>query len=320
MFKRIFRFLRGLPPSRALSAFSKRVKPPAFEGHTLYEVSVFFGRGLNRGGLRSRASSMAYNYFIAIFPAIIFLFTLLPYIPIKHFQDALFETIREIMPNNAFLTVQDTVYEILHHQHSGLLSIGFIAALYFSTNGFTSMMGAFNKSIHIREVRPAWKQQLIALGLVFFLTIILIVAIGLIIGSELLLKRTLQYHSTQHYIIFAGRWLVIGILFMFTIAVYYRVAPAKKLHGNFFSPGVWLATSLIIVTSILFAWYINNFGKYNKLYGSIGSVIVVLVWIYYNSMMLLIGFELDASIAGARENRRSLLEQAEAEHEREENA
>src|SRR5574340_734628 len=108
MLKRIFRFFRGLPPSRALSAFSKRVKPPAFEGHTLDEVSVFFGRGLNRGGLRARASSMAYNFFIAIFPAIIFLFTLLPYIPVKHFQDALFETIREIMPYNAFLTVQDT--------------------------------------------------------------------------------------------------------------------------------------------------------------------------------------------------------------------
>ena len=119
----------------------------------MYEVSVFFGRGINRGGLKQRASSMAYNFFIAIFPALIFFFTLLPFIPIKNFQDGLFETIREILPNSAFIAVQDTIYEILHHPHSGLLSVGFIAALYFSTNGFASMMNAFNKSIHVREQR-----------------------------------------------------------------------------------------------------------------------------------------------------------------------
>jgi membrane protein len=313
MIKRLFRFLRMLPPSRALSRYSKRVMIPAFEGHSLYEIAVFFGRGLGRGGLKTRASSMAYNFFLAIFPAIIFLFTLLPYVPIEHFQDQLFETIRGIMPQNAFLTIEDTVLQILHNQNSKLLSFGFVAALYFATNGLSAMMVAFNKSIHVREERPVWKQQLIAVALTIFLAVVLIIGISIIIGSEIFIDRMMKAGATETWMLWAGRWLVVGFLFMLIIAVYYRFGPSQRMHRRLFSPGVLLATALIIITSIGFAWYVNNFGKYNKLYGSIGSVIVMLIWIYYNSMMLLIGFELDAAISGAKENRRTLLEQEEAE-------
>lgn len=317
MIKRLFRFLRSLPPARALSRSAKKIRIPAFEGHSLYEVAVFFGRGLNRGGLKTRASSMAYNFFLAIFPAIIFLFTLIPYVPIDHFQDQLFETIRSIMPQNAFLTIEDTVTQILHKQNSSLLSIGFLAALFFSTNGLTSMMGAFNKSIHVREQRAPWKQRLIAIALVLCLSIIIIAGIAIIVASELTLSRMLHAGKFETWLIRAGRWIILGFLFMLTIAVYYRYGPAQRMHRRWFSPGVLLATVLIIVTSIGFAWYVNNFGRYNKLYGSIGSVIVMLIWIYYNSMMLLIGFELDAAISGVRYSKKSILEHEEEEVKKE---
>ena len=313
----IFNFFRKLPPARAISRFSKRVSLPGFDGLSLYEVSVFFGRGINKGGLQTRASSMAYNFFLAIFPAIIFMFTLIPFVPIPHFQDELFETLRDIMPTNAFLAIEDTITEILHNHNTSLLSIGFLTAMYFSTNGLTSMMDAFNKSIHVREYRMQWKQRLIAIGLSFFLVIVLIIGISLMIGSEYMLGNMLKTDSASRFFIQLGKWIILGLLFMFIIGVYYRVAPAKKLHKNMISPGVLLATVLIIITSLLFAWYVNNFGKYNKLYGSIGSIIVVLIWIYYNSMMLLLGFELDAGIAGARQRRQSLLEHEEEEVEKE---
>src|SRR5665213_1107157 len=153
MIRRGYNFLRNLPPARALSKFLKRIRPLGFEGLSIYEVAVFFIRGLNRGGLKDRASSMSFSFFIALFPSIIFLFTLIPFIPIFGFQDMLFDIFKNTMPKNASKEILDTINEITHRHHSGLLSIGFLFALYFSTRGVISMMEAFNKSIHVKEKR-----------------------------------------------------------------------------------------------------------------------------------------------------------------------
>ncbi len=260
---------------------------------------------------------MAYNFFVALFPSIIFLFTLIPFIPIHGFQDTLFNLLKSTFPKNASKEILDTINEITHRHHSGLLSFGFLVALYFSTNGITSMMGAFNRSIHVKEKRAVWKQQFIAVILVVILTVSLMIAIATIIVMQLAADLVFQGH-TQHIIALIVQWLIVGALFMFVIGTFYRYGPSQRMHKNFISPGVIAATSLVILTSLLFAWYINNFGKYNKLYGSIGSIIVVLIWIYYNSVMLIIGFELDAGIQGARENKLSLLEQEQLELKKEE--
>lgn len=318
MIKRLFRLLRRTPIARWISKMSKKLHPWGFEGHSLYEVAIFFGRGIGRGGLRQRASSMAFDFFIALFPSIIFLFTLIPFIHIDNFQETLFQTIKDLLPANAFAAVQDTITEILHQHNSKLLSIGFILAFYFSTQGFSAMMAAFNKSIHVREVRKAWKQELIAVMMVLVLTIVLLISISIMVGTEYLIDKIFKNNTTQDILLTTTQWIIMGLLFMFLIGIFYRYGPAQRMHKNFISPGVIAATILIILTSILFAWYVNNFGKYNKLYGSIGSIIVVLLWIYYNSMMLLVGFELDAGIEGAREKKLSLLEQEELEIKKEE--
>jgi membrane protein len=317
MIKRIFRLFRKSFIGRGISKLSKKLHPWGFEGLTLYEVGIFFGRGIGRGGLRLRASSMAYNFFVALFPSIIFLFTLIPFIHIRGFQDTLFDTIKDVMPANAFSAMEETIKEILHNHNSKLLSLGFIFALYFSTSGVSAMMNAFNKSIHVREIRVAWKAQVISVLLVLMLTITLLVAIAIMVGTQFLVDRTFHSNTTQEILLNIVQWLILGMLFMFVIATFYRYGPAQKMHKHFISPGVLLSTLLIILTSILFAYYVNNFGKYNKLYGSIGSILVVLVWIYYNSMMLLVGFELDAGIEGAKEKKLSLLEQEELEMKKE---
>jgi membrane protein len=297
---------------------SKKIRPWGFEGLTLYEVAIFFGRGINRGGLRQRASSMAYNFFIALFPSIIFLFTLIPFIPIDNFQETLLLAVKSMMPANAFSAIEETITEIVHHQNSKLLSIGFLAALYFSTAGFSAMMNAFNKSIHVKEKRKPWKQQLIAMIMVVVLATVLLLGIAIILGTQVLIDVIFQKDTTQQVLFNILQWLVLALLFMFVIGMFFRFGPAQRMHKNFVSPGVLASTLLIILTSILFAWYVNNFGRYNKLYGSIGSIIVVLIWIYYNSMMLVIGFELDAGIEGARDSKMTLLEKEEEEIKKEE--
>ncbi len=315
---KLLKVFRRFPFVRSFAKFTKRIHLPGFAGLSLYEVSVFFFRGINRGGLQERASSMAYSFFLALWPAILFLFTLIPFIPIENFQTILFETIRDIMPRTAFEAIEETVTEILKRPNSSLLSIGFIAALYFSTSGFIAMMGAFNKSIHVKERRPMWRQQLIALLLVFIILIVLLFTVGVIIGSEFVIGYIIPEGSKRSVLLNVGQWIVLAMLVLTVIAIFYRLGPAKKMHTHFYSPGVLLATFLILLASAIIAWYVNNFGNFNKIYGSIGSVIVMLLWFYYNSVMLLLGFELDASIMMAKANKRTLLEQEEVEIKKEE--
>jgi membrane protein len=313
MIKKLLQKIADITIVRKSLELSQKLTLPGFEDHSLYEVSAFFFRGVFKGQLQARAASMAFSFFLAVFPSIIFLFTLIPYVPVPHFQDSLFEVIRSILPDNMFLSLQDAIREITHRQNGGLLSFGVIAALYFSKNGLVAMMNSFNSSIHVRETREQWKQQLIATALVIVLSILIIAGLALMIGSEYMVSRMIEKRNSEVVLISIGKWLLMGLLFLVVIGAFYRFGPARRRHANFFSPGVILAALLTISFSILFSWYVNNFGNYNSVYGSIGTIMVVMLWINFNCMMLLIGFELDAGIYSAKAKKRSLLEQEEAE-------
>jgi len=313
MIKKLLRKLIRLPFVRNIIALSRKISMPGFEGHSLYEVFAFFFRGVFKGQIQTRASSMAFSFFLAVFPSIIFLFTVIPYIPIDGFQDTLLDVIRELLPENMFLSLQSAITEITNRPSSGLLSFGFLAALYFSKNGLVAMMNAFNSSIHVKESRPIWKQQLIATALVITLSLVVFTGLTLMIGTEYSLSKMVDKEATERFWIHLGKWLLLAMLFLVVIGTFYRFGPARRRHRIFFSPGVLLAAILTISTSLIFSWYVNHFGKYNSIYGSLGTIMVVLLWIYFNSVMLLIGFELDAGIDSAREKKRSLLEQEEVE-------
>jgi membrane protein len=313
MIKKLLQKIAGITFVKRSLALSRNISLPGFDGHSLFEVSAFFFRGIFKGQIQSRAASMAYSFLLAVFPSIIFLFTLIPYVPVPDFQDSLFEVIRSILPDNMFLSLQEAIREITHRQNGGLLSFGVIAALYFSKNGLVAMMNSFNSSIHLRESRAQWKQQLIATALVIVLCILIIAGLALMIGSEYLVAQMIDKKHSEVILISIGKWLLMGFMFLVVIGAFYRFGPARRQHSNFFSPGVILAALLTISFSILFSWYVNNFGNYNSVYGSIGTIMVVMLWINFNCMMLLIGFELDAGIYSAKAKKRSLLEQEAAE-------
>jgi membrane protein len=294
----------------ALVHVSKRLILPGFNGLSLNYVWVFFINGIQKGAITSRASSLSFNFFLALFPAIIFFFTLIPYVPIPHFQDQLLDLIKNILPTQAFLAVRTTIEDIVRHQRGGLLSFGFIAALYFATNGVHAMIDAFNKSFHGIETRSFVKQRVISLILTISLSFLVVTAIVLIITNEYFIKWIVHHgllkNKTQFLMLFAFKWLIIAALLFFTISFIYYYGPAKKRKWRFISAGSTLATFLSILTSIGFSYFVNNFGQYNKLYGSMGTLIVVLLWIYFNSLILLIGFELNASINKAKDENATL--------------
>ena len=289
---------------RYLIRISKSIRVPGFDGVPLFEVTKFFARGMVKGGITTRASSLAFNFFLALFPAIIFIFTLIPYIPIPNFQEELLTLIRDILPKDAYEVARTTIEDIVIEQRGGLLSITFVFTLLFATNGIDSMIDGFNRTYHTIESRTWLRQRLVAFNLTILLVMLFIVAIVLIIFSEValnyLMKLGIIRDYFMYYLLLAGKWIILSALFLVTISFFYYYAPAKKKTFRFISAGSTLATILCLITSLGFTFYVNNFGQYNKLYGSLGTLIVILLWIYFNSLVLIIGFELNASIERAR--------------------
>lgn len=279
---------------------TKTIILPGFSPLPLYTVASFFFQEIGKDELINKASSLAYSFMLAIFPAIIFLFTLIPYVPIDNFQEQLMSLIALILPIEAYTAVQSTLIDIVKNQNSKLLSFGFVFALIFSTNGVHNLMEAFNKSSLIIETRSWLKQRLVALYLTLMVLFALIFALVVMtIGEYILniLKSELGFRdSFWLYVLNLARWLIIIVLYFVTIALLYRYGPAHAKKWKFFSAGSWMSTILAILTFWGFSFYINNFGNYNKLYGSIGTLIVLMIWLYLNSLIILIGFELNASI------------------------
>ncbi len=289
----------------SLVNLSKRLVLSSFDGMSIKYVWVFFIKGIQKGSITSRASSLSFNFFLALFPAIIFFFTLIPYVPIPHFQDQLLELIKNVLPNNAYEATRSTIEDIIRHQRGGLLSFGFIAALYFATNGVHAMIDAFNKTFHTIETRSFLKTRVISLILTIVLSFLVVTAIILMITNEYFVKWVVHHgllkSKTQLLILLSAKWIIIVALLFFTISFIYYFGPSRKKKWRFISAGSTLATILSILTSIGFSYFVNNFGQYNKLYGSVGTLIVMLLWIYFNSLILLIGFELNASINKAKD-------------------
>lgn len=275
-------------------------KWPGFKGVPFHLVWGYFFKGIVKGNITTRASSLSFNFFLALFPAIIFFFTLISYIPAKDFQAQLLDIISSIMPKNAFEATRNTIEDIVRHRHGGLLSFGFALTLYFSTNGVNAMIEGFNKSFHVTRSRPFIKQRIVAFILTMVLSLLLLSSIATLVLSEMsleyLVKLGLFKHKFIYKILLPGKWLImVGLLFN-GISLLYYFGPSQQRNTGFVSPGSVLATVLSIITSLGFSYFVNNLGQYNKVYGSIGTLIVVLLWIYYNAVILLIGFELNASI------------------------
>lgn len=287
--------------------WAKEVTLPFLDGMPVYNVAVFFWRSIVDGALSTRASSIAFNFFLALFPGIIFLFTLIPYIPIPNFQDEIFLLIQSFVPSSTFGAIEGTVRDIVTRPRGDLLSIGFFMTLIFSTNGISSMMTAFDSTVHSIHRRTWMGQRLISMALLIILFVLLTLAILLMTGGQALLdyliEHTVLFDRFTYHILSVGKWVVIVAMFFFAYSFLYFLAPARKSKWRFISAGGTLATVLTIALLFGFSFYITKFSQYNKLYGSIGTLLIVLLLIYLLSLILLIGFELNASIYQAHRER-----------------
>lgn len=289
---------------------ARKITLPGFDKVPLVEVGGFFLRGILKGSITTRSSSIAFNLFLAIFPTIIFVFTLLPHIPIDNFHQSMLDLLRGIMPQSTFGAIEGTITDIMTQPRGGLLSVGFFAAFYFSTNGINAMIASFNATYHALETRSWWNMRLMSLLIIIILFVLITAAVVIITLGGRVLDYMVTIDILQKDITLVllniAKWLVILALFFFAISILYFLAPAGRSKFRFISAGASLATVMIIASSLGFSYYVNSMGQYNKIYGSIGTLIVILLWLYFNSMSILIGFELNASISNATKNDKSL--------------
>jgi len=289
-----------------IKELTKKIVIPGFEGLNLYEVSMFFYKGIVEGALTTRASSLAFNFFLAFFPSIIVLFTLIPFVPIEGFHDQLFQLILDVMPPSTYEVTKSTVDDIINNQNGGLLSLTFILALYFSANGVNAMISGFNATYHLTDKRSFLKLRGLSLVLTIVLALLLILTIAFLIFSQGFMDNLVEVGYLKQYsadYILYGKWAVLVMVLFISISILYYYGPADKTGWRFLSIGSIIATLLSVGTSMVFSYYVNNFAQYNKLYGSIGTLLVILLWMYFNSIILLLGFELNASIISAKDEK-----------------
>lgn len=286
-----------------LIRLSGRIVLPGFDSLPLYNVFGFFFRGLQQGYIATRASAISFSFFIAVFPFLIFLFSIIPFIPIGNFQQVLLNQIQEFMPAMAWNMVKETIIDIIIRPRSGVLILNFLLALYFSARGIKSLIEAFNNTYHDIESRSTLKQYMISVILVIIITFLLIIAVGMMtFGFKLLILVLPGFIVKAHFFIFLlqiFRWIITLSALFLAISFIYHLAPSRSERFRFISAGSTLSTLLIVLTTQGFNFYVDNFSRYNALYGSIGTLLVVMLWIYSNAFVLLIGFELNASIRAA---------------------
>ena len=289
-------------PVRLLIHKSKITSLPGFRGIPIYDVVQFFFGQVKTVGMTERASAIAYNFFMAIPAFLIFLFTLVPLLPIsRQFEQELYSLIRDVIPgekNNSYLI--QFLKDFINKPRTGLLSLGFLLSMFFSSNAVMGIMRSFDKNYIGFRKRKEYQKRGAALKITLVLFILFLSSILLLIAQGQVLSWIGIRSATVRNIISNVRWVVIMLLFFASISYIYRHAPAVHKKWKLINPGSILATFLMIICTLGFTWYVNHFGQFNQLYGSIGTVLILMILIFFNSLVLLIGFELNVSISSLK--------------------
>ena len=306
MFGKLMTYIYDSRVFHALTHFLKSIRFKK-QHVSLYDIIKIFLKQITKDEILERANGVAFNFTLAIFPAIIFLFTLTPYITnyipdVNH--ESIMDFIGQLMPETMFSVVRSTVMDIISKTRGGLLTFGALFSLYLATNGMMSLIKAFNSCYKTVEKRGFFKTRLIATGLTVMLAFTLILAIVLLIVGNLVIDFMqrefswlyLQLSDYDFFLILSVRFLVIFIVFFLAISFMYYFGPAVHFNWHFFSIGSIIATFLCLAVSYGFSYYITNFANYNKLYGSIGVLIALMIWQMILSVILLVGYEINAAI------------------------
>lgn len=312
--KNIKDFVVNHPLLNRLEQWARSRSLPGFFKVPIFDVAVFLYHELRRYDLITRANSIAYSFFLSLFPALIALFTTLPLLRnylLRHlpqgedFNEIMQAEIKRIMPGIAGDRVFSFYNDLVNNPRIVLQVLTFIMAVFFASNGMMALMRGFEKSyMRTFKKRKGLRKRAIGILLTFSVGFFLIVSIVLIILGQFLTGELANLMPADRFsgvLLTLIRWIAIILLYYLSIAIIYRYGAPTRRRFKILTPGAALATTLCILSSLIFSFYVDNFSAYNTLYGSIGAIIVLMLWIQINSLFILIGFELNASIAVNRD-------------------
>lgn len=298
--------LETIPVVKHVFRFLKGVKLPGFEGLSIYDLMELYVIGIVQGAVTTRASAIAFNFFTAIFPFLLFVIVLIPIIPISNFQEEFLGFLDSILPPQTFEFFSQNIFENISTDSSGrLLSTVFILSIILMANGVNAVFAGFESSYHQQATRSVFKQYLYALGVALILAMLVILTVAIFGYFQIYIIQPVYNSFTGESFSETGQalnWIMFGKYLFFIIMTYvgtatlYYFGTREGRNNRFFSIGALLTTLLIMITSFLFGVYIDNFSKYNELYGSIGALLILLFYLWLNSNILLLGYELNASL------------------------
>jgi len=290
--------LLKIPVLRQIILFCKKIKLPGFGGLSVFDLIKTYIYGIIEGTFSTRAGSIAFSFFMALFPFLLFLLNLIPYVPIDNFQEKFLLFIDGILPPQTSEFFIPIIEDISANPRGGLLSIVFILTIFLMTNGINAIFSGFEYSFYVTINRNFFKQYIVALVVSVFLALMLLVTVVIIVYSEYIIGtlKSEDFISNDVFWISTFRYLIFVILVYMVIAIlyYYGIKEGKTIR--FFSIGALVTTLLFMLTTYFFGIYIENFSNYNELYGSIGALLIMMLYIWINSNLLLLGFELNATL------------------------
>ncbi len=291
--------------------YLQKIPVPGFSGMSFYDLLSIYWEGIFKGFITIRAGAIAYSFFMALFPFLLFTLSIIPWVPISGFQEDFMAFFHDILPAKTWDLMDGIIYDIATKPKTGLISFSILLSFFFMTNGVNTVLTSFEESVHkIIDRRNFFKQYFVAAGLSFVLVVILFITLIAIIYFEIIIVYQLQKNGIiQDY----NFWVLWGkkifyflmILISNSLIYYYGTREGKKL--KFISPGSIMTTLLIIINFNLFQYYIEHFNRYNQLYGSIGAFLILLLMIYFNAILLLLGHELNMAILKFRQQEKSKL-------------
>ena len=289
--------LKKIPVVKNLVGLLEALKLPGHTGFSFYDLLEMYISGIVKGALSSRAGSISFSFFMALFPFLLFILNLIAFIPIDNFDAVLFNFIELLLPQESQSFFTDIFNDIRQKQRAGLLSSVFLLSVFLTANGVSSIFSSFEGSYHVELSRSFIRQYLYSMMVGILLALLLLVGVMALVFFEIFI-----FSNLDELIPSEVNWIRIGQLFFYTVLIYISVAilyyfgTIEGKKTRFFSPGSLMSFLLILITTYLFGIYIENFSTYNQLYGSIGALLIFLFYIWLNSSVLLLGFELNATL------------------------
>ena len=309
MSKQVEERLDRIPVVNLVVRFLKKIKLPGFEGLSIYDLLEMYVVGIIEGALTTRASSIAFSFFTAIFPFLLFIIIIIPEIPIDGFQDKFLTFLDTFLPPQTSEFFNQNIFENISVKSGSLFSTVFLLSMFLMANGVSAVFSGFEHSYHDQLSRGFFKQYLYAFGVALILAFLVVLTVGVLAFTQIYVITPLyenisgeeiESSTTGLFWLNTAKYVFSTIMVYIATATLYYFGTKEGRKSKFFSIGALFTTLLILLTSYLFGVYIENFSQYNELYGSIGALLILLFYLWLNSNIILLGYELNASLQQLR--------------------